>query len=107
MDIRNIKNTREIFWTNHSKYKLLQYNLSPTMVKKVMNHPERTEEGVAPNTTAIMKRKDTKSMKREVWVMIQKFGSKKRIISTWIYPGVSPKGKEIYIPEDVWEGINE
>ena len=86
MDLRTIKNTKEFFWTNHAKYKLLQYNLSPTAVKNVVRRPERTEEGVAPNTTAVMKRKDTKKMKREIWVMFQKRGIKKKIISNWIYP---------------------
>lgn len=28
-----------------------------------------------------------------------------KIISAWIYPGISPKGKDIYVPEDVWEEI--
>ena len=107
MDIKSIKNTREFFWTNHSKYKLLQYGLSPTMVKGVLRRPERVEEGIAPDTTAVMKRKDGKKMKREIWVMFQKFGIKKKIISAWIYPGVSPKGKEIFIPEDVWEELEK
>jgi hypothetical protein len=105
MDIRIIKNDRNFFWTNHSKYKLLQYGLSLSMVKKVINRPERTEEGIAPNTTALMKRKDSKKTKREVWVMYQKFGIKKKIISTWIYPGVSPVGKDIYIPDDAMEEL--
>jgi len=117
MDIKVIKNDRMYFWTNHSKYKLLQYNLSPSAVKKVLRMPERTEEGIAPETTAVMKRKDTKKTKREVWVMFQRKSktqkvelkgseaSKIRIISTWIYPGVSPTGRDIYIPEDAWEEI--
>jgi hypothetical protein len=112
MDINSIKNTREFFWTNHSKYKLLQYGLSPTLVKKVIRKPERTENGIAPETTALMIRKDTKKTKREIWVMIQKnnkenkkINSKTKIISTWIYPGISPQGKGIYIPEDVWEEL--
>jgi hypothetical protein len=137
MDIRAIKNDRLYFWTNHSKFKLLQYGLSPTAVKNVINKPERKEVGIAPNTTAVMKRKDGKKMKRELWVMIQKHGTwsmkhetkkdkikpglkihpveypalrenfakrnlfhRVKIISAWIYPGVSPKGKDIYIPED-------
>lgn len=105
MDIRNIKNDRSFFWTNHSKFKLLQYGLSPTAVKTVIRRPERTEEGIAPDTTAVMKRKDSKKTKREIWVMHQKMGQKKKIISAWIYPGVSPRGKDIFIPEDVWEVI--
>lgn len=107
MDIRNIKNDRRFFWTNHVKGKLLQYGLSPTMVKKVINRPERTEEGVAPETVAVMMRKDTKKTQREMWVMFQKSGSKLKIISAWIYPGVSPQGKDIFIPEDVWEALGE
>lgn len=120
MDINTIKNDRYYFWTNHAKHKLLQYSLSPTLVKKVVRRPERTEKGIAPETTAVMQRKDTKKTKREVWVMYQKkskvknhppageagklkvFGGQIRIISAWIYPGVSPTSKEIFVPEDVW-----
>lgn len=121
MDLKAIKNDRNYFWTNHSKYKLLQYSLSPGAVKKALRRPERVEEGIAPNTTAVMKRKDTKKTKRELWVMYQKNiksqksklkkqkniipNGKIKIISVWIYPGVSPKGREIYVPEDVWKEI--
>jgi len=118
VNLKSIKNDGRYFWTNHSKYKLVQYGLSPSIVKKVINNPSRTEEGIAPNTTALMIRKDTKKNKKEVWVMVQKRSkvkSKKskvndkrtKIISTWIYPGISPKGKEIFIPEDVWQEINK
>jgi hypothetical protein len=111
MDIKAIKNSRNYFWTNHSKYKLLQYGLSPTMVKNVVRRPERIENGIAPDTTAVMIRKDGKKTKKEVWVMYQKKtksvpGGTIKIISTWIYPGVSPKGKDIYVPEDVWKELN-
>ena len=131
MDISTIKNTREFFWTNHSKYKLLQYGFSPTAVKSVIRRPDRIETGIAPKTTAVMKRKDSKKMKKEVWVMYQTYKNTKlylprrqagkttkvqkltnqlmfaktRIISAWIYPGVSPKGKDIYVPEDVWKEL--
>ncbi len=96
------------------------------MVKNVIRKPDRVENGIAPKTTAVMKRKDGKKTKKEVWVMIQKHGawsmehgtkkeeknkceineiklgySRTKIISAWIYPGVSPKGKDIYVPEDV------
>ena len=107
MDIRALKNDRGYFWTNRAKYKLLEYGLSPSAVKNVIRRPERTEAGIAPNTPAVMRRKDGKKMKREVWVMYQKFGTKIKIISAWIYPGVSPQDKEIFIPEDVWKEINQ
>jgi len=32
--------------------------------------------------------------------MLRGVSSKTKIISAWIYPGVSPKGKDIYVPED-------
>lgn len=105
MDIKSIKNDSRYVWTSHSKYKILQYNLSPGMVKRIIRCPERTEEGIAPDTVAVMKRKDGKKIKREVWVMYQKSGVRKKIISAWIYPGESPKGKEIYVPDEVWEEI--
>jgi hypothetical protein len=112
VDIRAIKNDKYFFWTNHSKYKMAQYGLSPTSVKNIIRRPERKEVGIAPETIAVMKRKDSKRMKKECWVMIQKSAKRKtqsaklnnakvKIISAWIYPGVSPKGKDIYIPEDV------
>ncbi len=132
MDIRTIKNDRQFFWTNHAKHKLLQYGLSPTAIKNVLKHPERTETGVAPETMAVMRRRDTKKTKRELWVMIQKTKSKvqkakiksanqnlklkysvdnfaigkTKIISAWIYPGVSPKDREIFVPEDVLAELN-
>lgn len=110
MNIQNmqkLKNSGTHFWTNHSKYKMLQYGLSPTRIKSVLRRPERKEEGIAPKTIVVMKRKDSAKSKKEIWVMYQKSGQKMKIISTWIYPGISPKGKEIYIPEDVWEELKK
>lgn len=102
---RTIKDDKKYAWTLHSRFKLFQYNLSPGLVKRVIRFPDRTEEGIAPNTVAVMRRKDRKDTQREMWVMFQKFGGKKKIISAWIYPGVSPKGKEIYIPDDTLEEL--
>ena len=117
LNFESLKKDKNFFWTNHSKGKMLQYGTSPNAVKKVINRPDRVEIGIAPDTTAVMKRKDTKKTKRELWVMYQivvkspklkvkSGGRKTRIISTWIYPGISPKGKEIFIPEDVWEELS-
>lgn len=109
MNIQSIKNDRRYFWTNHAKYKLFHYALSPSMVKKIIKKPERIEEGIAPNTTAMMIRKDSQKNKKELWVMIQKVRKtiQIKIISAWIYPGVSPLGKDIYVPEDAWEELNK
>lgn len=41
----------------------------------------------------------------EIWLMYQKIQRQKKdkikIISAWRYPGISPKGKEISIPDDI------
>jgi len=110
MNMQNMqvmKNSGAYIWTNHSKYKMSQYNLSPMAIKSVVRRPERKEAGIAPKTIAVMKRKDNAKIKKEIWVMYQKFGQKMKIISTWIYPGTSPKGKEIYITDDVWEELKK
>ncbi len=49
-----------------------------------------------------MKAKKTKNY-QEIWVMYQNKGKKKKIISAWIYPGQSPVGKKIFVPDDTWE----
>lgn len=108
MEPKALKDDRNYTWTLHSKFKLFQYNLSPSLIKRVARFPDRVEEGIAPNTIAVMKRKDKKDKnqtKQELWVMYQKLGRKKKIISAWIYPGESPKGKEIFIPEDTLEEL--
>lgn len=105
METKSLKEDRNYIWTLHSKYKMFQYNLSPGLVKRITRFADRTEEGIAPDTVAVMRRKDTEKQKREIWVMWQKFGRKKKIISAWIYPGVTPKGKQIYIPDDTLEEL--
>ena len=103
MQFKFPKNDHKYFWTNHSKQKLLQYNLTPNLVKRVIRNAERKEEGIAPDTIVVMRRKNKKDPKKgETWVMYQKFGSKLKIISAWIYPGETKKGKEIFVPDEVW-----
>ncbi len=97
------------------------------MVKRVIHTPDRVEEGIAPDTVAVMKDRSTKSQEKEMWVMYQRetknqksirqltdkkidsnlgeFQNKVstgriKIISAWIYPGKTKKGKEIFIPDD-------
>lgn len=118
------KNDYKYYWTFHSKRKLLQYGIGPGLVKRVIRHPERKEEGIAERTIAVMKTKGKKNP-QEVWVMYQTAQNSKsktksleagggnlnsgkiKIISTWIYPGVSPKGKEIFVPDEVWEELEK
>jgi len=135
---KEVKNDRKYFWTSHSKYKLVQYGLGPSVIKRVIRRPDRVEEGIAPDTVAVMKDRSTKSQEKEVWVMYQKefknqpclpAGRKSKIkntnltntiegerrsstgrikiISAWIYPGKTKKGKEIFIPDDVLEELQK
>jgi len=99
------KNDRRFVWTDHSKSKMIQYFISESKIKGIIQKHDRLETGIAPKTVAAMKRNDKTKRKEELWVMYQKTGDKKtgerlKIISVWRYPGVSPK-KEIPIPEDV------
>lgn len=102
----SIKDDRKYAWTFHSKMKMAHYGIGPGTVKRVIRYPDRKEEGIAERTIAVMKEKKTKSA-QELWVMYQNLGAKKRVISAWIYPGKSPKGKEIFVPDEVWIEIEK
>jgi len=126
-----IKDDDKYKWTNHVKEKMAYYRLSPSIVKRIIRFPNRIEEGVAPKTTAVMQ--SHKSISRakgkegekieEIWVMYQEVKSEKRkaknkleeyigapqpkktIISAWRYPGTSPIGKKIPIPDDILQEL--
>jgi len=94
-------------WTNHVKGKMLQYGISSALIKRIIKSPQRLEEGIALETIAAMQKRQSASWRKrpqEIWVMY-KLAPKIKVISTWRYPGVSPVGKKIYIPEDVWEEL--
>ena len=94
---------------------------SEQKIKTVLKNPARKEEGIAPKTTAVMKRNDTQKRKEEIWVMFRHANSappsrnaglgnakapmRIKIISAWRYPGTSPKDKAIPIPEDILEEL--
>ena len=70
--------------------------------------PERKEDGIAPKTIAVMNTAKSKTKPHEIWVMYQTLKSKTSsqnaktvLISAWRYPGRSPIGKKIDIPENV------
>ena|SRR3989344_3242743 len=104
------QNDKKYEWTHHAIAKMGHYRLVPSLVKRIIRFPHRTEEGIAPGTTAVMQKARTKRA-QEFWVMYRKLESrirnqelgsgKLRIISAWRYPGVSPLGKEIPIPEEI------
>ena len=124
------KDDNKYQWTNHVKDKMRFYRISESLVKRIVRFPKRIEEGIAPGTTAVMvprmigSRKDAlntkpkfggrRSNQEEIWVMYIETGktkdiiqsSKKKIITAWRYPGVSPIGKQIPIPEDILSEIS-
>ena len=95
-------------WTNHVAEKMKHYQLSAQIVKRIIRNPKRVEEGVAPGTVAVMQPRGKKRV-TEIWAMYQdikvKGKSKKRIITAWRYPGVSPVREKIPIPEDIREEL--
>lgn len=111
MQFKKPKNDEKTIWTKHVISKMKYYGLSENKIRNVIWRPERVEEGIAPETIAVMQRYGSLKNPKEIWVMFQNFkvnGKKKRrIISAWRYPGASPKGKEIYLPDDVQEMINK
>lgn len=86
----------KIVWTKHSENKLRYYQLSKSRILRIIKNPYRIEEGIAPQTIALMQptkifRKTKKpTWKQEIWTMIQKSNGVLKIISAWRYPGVSP-----------------
>ncbi|OGI25425.1 MAG: hypothetical protein A3E38_02025 [Candidatus Moranbacteria bacterium RIFCSPHIGHO2_12_FULL_54_9] len=68
-------------FTLHSQYKMQQYGLSAQRVKSVIRNPKRREEGIMPNTVAVMQpvsikripgkpgRLGGETWKQEIWVM--------------------------------------
>lgn len=69
MLIKFPKDDKYFSWTRHIKNKMIFYGLSESRIKSVLKSPKRKEEGIAPNTTAVMKRNDRGKKKEEIWVM--------------------------------------
>lgn len=99
MQFKPPKNDAKYFWTQHVQDKMRYYGISESLIKRITRFPKRREEGIAPKTVAVMQ--PTSSKKQEVWVMYQLVGDRKRIISAWRYPGVSPVRGKIPIPDEI------
>ncbi len=63
------KDDKSFSWTTHVKNKMLFYRISEQKIKSILRSPDRKEEGIAPDTLAVMKRNDKPSKKEELWVM--------------------------------------
>jgi len=100
------KDDEQLSWTRHVVSKMRQYGLSPTRLKRLLNNPERQEQGIAEGTIALMQTVGTKKRPTEIWLMYQPIDKKKRIITAWRYPGISPK-QEIPIPQEIIKELEE
>jgi len=131
VNLEQLKKDSKYHWTNHVVRKMLFYGLSPDRVKRVIRMPKRVEEGIAENTIGVMQPSTNIKKPTEVWVMYQdkskvitrkrsersnrrmtesqklKAGNKIVVISAWRYPGISPIGKKITIPQDILEELRE
>jgi len=112
------KNDSKYYWTQHVIGKMAYYGLTPDRVKRIIRNPKRFEEGVVEDTIGVMSAppgrdlaqkggQPKKKKSYEIWVMYQRRGQKKIIISAWRYPGISPVGKQIPIPEDILEELRK
>jgi len=100
-----IKKLKTLFWTSHSHAKMRFYQLSESRVKRVIHSPHRIEEGIAPNTIAIMQKAGSKKHPYEIWTMIQDEEARRKVISAWRYPGVTKPGEKL--PEEILREIKE
>ena len=86
------------------------YGLSEAKIKRVIENPERREEGIAENTIACMQTVGGKR-KTEIWVMytekskVHKVIKSKVIVSVWRYPGQTKPRDPVPIPDDVREEL--
>jgi hypothetical protein len=103
-----------LLWTSHAKAKMHFYKLSEGRVRRVLQTPRRVEEGVAPDTIALMQPTSFRTVRKEVvpakagtrasscdsrmfkevwsqeiWVMVQDDERGRKVISAWRYPGMS------------------
>jgi len=120
MNFKKPKDTNEIIWTKHSIRKMQFYSLTENRIKRVLRNPNRKEKGVALETLAVMQRTGSKKHPTEIWVMYQPTADQPnaeqahinrppriKVISAWRYPGISPRNKEIPIPDDILEELNK
>lgn len=100
------KNTKEMYWTRHIKEKMRYYGLTEGLLRRILKSPHRRQKGIAPKTIALMQSARTKKPS-EIWLMYQQAGQKKKMISAWRYPGISPKGEPVPIPDDILEFLKK
>ena len=106
MQFKFPKNDYKYEWTQHVQDKMRYYGISESLIKRITRFPKRKEEGIAPGTVAVMKPNTNPKKPTEIWVMYKQIGdTKKKIISAWRYPGVSPIGRKIPIPDEILQEL--
>mgnify|MGYP001563016524 FL=1 len=94
-----------LYWTQHAKAKMRYYALSEQRVRRVLKTPSRIEEGIAPETIALMQRAGSKKHPYEIWVMVVDEEAGRKIISAWRYPGLTHPGEPL--PEEILREFRE
>ena len=84
-----------LYWTAHGKDKMRFYGISEQRVRRILHSPKRIEEGIAPQTIAVMQESGSKKKPFELWVMVEETSSQRKIISVWRYPGITKPKSEI------------
>lgn len=129
MQFKPPKNDDKYRWTNHVKGKMVYYGISESLIKRIVRFPKRKEIGVAEKTVAVMQPTSNKKKPQEIWVMYQELAKSRgtidngkkdlghslfaivakpiRVISAWRYPGISPAGNKIPIPEEILSAVAE
>lgn len=103
--VKVFKIASRFVWTQHARQKMRFYRIPEAKVKQIFNHPNRVEKGIAPRTIAAMKIAGSKKHPYEIWIMYQQTKAKIKIISAWRYPGRSPLGEKIEIPDNVRQDL--
>ena len=98
-----LKKPKPLHWTSHSKYKMRFYGLSESRLKRVISYPKRIEEGIAPDTVAMMQSAGSEKHPYEIWLMIQDEKKRRKVISAWRYPGKTKPGQPL--PEEIIKEI--
>jgi hypothetical protein len=109
MQFKAPKNTEKYFWTGHALGKMQYYGLTAQRILRVINNPQRKQEGIAENTVAVMQPASVNRKKQiwssEIWVMYQIANTQYKIISAWRYPGVSPKSDSV--PKEIMDEVKD
>lgn len=104
---------KKIGWTFHAYDKMRHYRLSESRIRRVINSPLRIEEGIAPDTIAVMQpasvvcseKGKPSEWNQEIWVMVQDEGGIRKVISAWRYPGKTKERDPI--PPGIWREMQE